>query len=1066
MKKIIRKFWGVGLILVLLSTLFIAAAPVSSGLFDPLTWEPHIDAPSAATWGLAPGTDILDFAASADGMVIYALAKTATTTYLLQTTSGAGGPGWTNISSRLPAVVTNYNLNYVALAPDDPNTIVVGASANGTATAGLAISVNGGATFTSMNFESVVTSAVATLQGVSVSPMVTGGFRYIAAFGAITGTNDSSFLYYYNYGAGVGTWRDAVSYTAVWSGFSGFGASADSFMAVQFSPNFPSDQMAVAVDADTGNATVGGALRLHILSFNTHKWDASVPASGYPATVTSSAVGTAFTVNKASLALLPDYDGGDESLRIAFVGADITSPAATEAGGVWRCYDYAITGRLLGSITTGIGINSVAFDGTNLAAGSYATNNVYRSADPLVSSPTVLGARNLKKIGSPSLGVADQVIVKFAGATLLGSKRGDASALSKSLDYGNVWNDFTLIDSGSDIGGWLGIPAPAPWLGTPSVQSFIPAGTISDIYYTATGDPWYLAAYDGTTTSVYRMSMFAFTRVLSIAGTSDFILRGLPSDPGVVYAAIKGGTDLYYTADGGTTRWYKRVTPQAVADLAVETKEIIYIGQSGSINVYKSSNSGFTWNTGANCKMSNNIYSLLSVGENKLLVGGVSGGVAYSTDGAATFTTTFPAGGTNLQIAASGLGVGDYIFVASTGSNDVLRYKIGTDITFASMYMPAATSNEKTTGIVLQGGVLYALSANATSSFLNRTLAPTIAGTHTAVWWGTRFPTGATGTGAAYNLTPSALKANAGPPGSIMLHAVNSAYPSTSWFQDNVYSSGPKITGPADKSMVEINTMSGNSYMVNVTFSRLSLSTNYTVLLSLDKTFTSVVGAYSPATGTGALDNLSVIIPATGLQPGTTYYWAVYSIAPLTSALSEVRSFTVKPGAAAVPIIGAPANGGTIDTTKPAFSWSPVSGVTMYQFQISEGTAFAAPIYDSQVANAGVQLPLTVTLEQGKTYFWRVRGLLPIAGDWSTIANFTVALPPAPAPAPTPPVVVQQMPAPVINIPASPPATQITIPPAPAEKVINPTYIWAIIIIGAVLVIAVIVLIVRTRRTV
>jgi hypothetical protein len=52
--------------------------------------------------------------------------------------------------------------------------------------------------------------------------------------------------------------------------------------------------------------------------------------------------------------------------------------------------------------------------------------------------------------------------------------------------------------------------------------------------------------------------------------------------------------------------------------------------------------------------------------------------------------------------------------------------------------------------------------------------------------------------------------------------------------------------------------------------------------------------------------------------------------------------------------------------------------------------------------------------------------------------------------APTPPVVVEQQPAPVINIP-------------PAEK-ITPTGIYAIIGIGAALAVVVIVLIVRTRR--
>ncbi len=44
MKKIIKKFWGVGLVLMLLSTLFIMAAPVSAA--DPLMWNYNLIPPA------------------------------------------------------------------------------------------------------------------------------------------------------------------------------------------------------------------------------------------------------------------------------------------------------------------------------------------------------------------------------------------------------------------------------------------------------------------------------------------------------------------------------------------------------------------------------------------------------------------------------------------------------------------------------------------------------------------------------------------------------------------------------------------------------------------------------------------------------------------------------------------------------------------------------------------------------------------------------------------------------------------------------------------------------------
>jgi hypothetical protein len=1073
MKRIITKFWGVGLILMLLSTLFMAATPVSAA--DALMWNYKFDTPGGGSWGLAPGTDIRDFAVSADGMTIYASANTTSANYLLQTTSGAAA-GWSDITSRLPTAgvtpgVTEFfdidSVDYVALAPDDPNVVVVvDSTANATDHAAVAVSTNGGSTFSTMGF---VGTDYTVFSGVSVSPIVTGGYRYIAVFGRDTNTK-LPVLWYYNYGAGVGGWQEAVYYFGTGTPVTGVymspvpatqyttGTQAD-IVAMQFSPNFPSDQMAVALSAERSDDTPGaGEIYLHVMSFNSLKWDDPV-ATGYPVLVTSApAAATVFNVASASLALLPDYDGGDESLRIEFVGASI-NPAA-ELGGIWRLYDTS-AGKIWGGTTpsSGIGINSVAFDGTNLAAGAFASNIVYRAADPLVTSPTFLTSRNLKKIGVDDAFNNDRVIVKFAGATLLGAKQGADSAMSKSLDYGNVWNDFTLIDSGNNPG----------WLGNPAMQVFIAPGTTTDTYMSATGDPWYLAANDGTTTSVYRMSHFAMQKVLSIPGVYSLILRGISSDPGVVYAAAVGGTDLYYTADGGLTRWYKRITPAAVADMAVEDASVVYVGQG--VNVYKSTNNGFTWGTPVNCKFSTGVINtMLSLGANNLLVGGTTGGVGYSTDGGATWTQTLGTamvlggGAGPVALAATGLGPTDYIFAADLGSNTVMRIT-GADMgVFENMNMPAGATGAKNTGMVLQSGVLYVLSSNTTKSFIDRTLAPTFPVTHPDWMWGTRYTAAYNFAPAAANIPPSALRVSSGAPGSIMLYAVDQSWwPVAYYLEDNIALSGPKVTGPADKSTIEMNTMNGNPYNVNLTWSRISKATAYGVMVSLDPTFTSLIGPPYPATS--SMDAVSLIIPNKDLQPGTTYYWVVYATSPLYSAWSEVRSFTVKPGAAAVPNIASPLNGGTIESTKPAFSWSPVSGATMYQFQLSEGTAFAAPVYDTQVANAGVQLPLTVTLEQGKTYFWRVRALQPIQGDWSTIANFTVAEP-APVVVPTPPVVIQQMPAPVINIPAAPPATVVQIPPAPAEKVINPTYIWAIIIIGAVLVIAVIVLIVRTRRSV
>jgi len=105
-----------------------------------------------------------------------------------------------------------------------------------------------------------------------------------------------------------------------------------------------------------------------------------------------------------------------------------------------------------------------------------------------------------------------------------------------------------------------------------------------------------------------------------------------------------------------------------------------------------------------------------------------------------------------------------------------------------------------------------------------------------------------------------------------------------------------------------------------------------------------------------------------------------------------------------------------------------------------------------------VKKPLTHTvwtwdedLQYSTTYYWRVRAVVGTVTSGWTEASFTTMAKPVP---PQPPIVIP---------PANPPPI-INIPPAPAPVYTTPAYLWAVIIIGAILVIAVIVLIVRTRR--
>jgi len=1018
--KTIKKFWGVALVVVLLSSLFVAATPVSAA--EALRWEVKLDAPSPMTLTIAAGTDPVDY--DFNGSVAFACTGAA----LLQ--SANGGATWSPATAKAQAALPGMTFHHVAIAPDDANIIV---AANNTAF--IVISENGGATWTNMGIPNNVgaNATLAVLNDVKISPTVSGGIRYVVAYG-VTNTGTAG-IYYYNYGAGVGAWKEAIQDFNRTVGTPPVIGTEDNAVAFEFSPNFSSDLMGLAVTANLPGGA-GDTLKLQMLNFNLlGTWNTE---TGYPIPVYTS-LGV-LAVQSASIALGPDYDGSDESMRIAFVGAAITDGgAAAQLGGVWRCIDNTAAVQILGA-TAATPINSVAFDGTNIAAGAYDTNNVYRCDSPLSSSTTFLSARGLKRIGIDDAG-NDLVQVMFRGETLYGAKVGAASAISKSTDYGNVWNDYTLLDSALT--------------------------TINDIYVGPSGDPWYIAATNANSMSVYRMSAFSVTRVLCVAVTApaQFMqFDGIATDGNLLYASdleATGSSAIYYTDNGGLTRWTSRTNLPCVviADVAVENASTVYIGQAASNTVYKSTNKAFSFGPGVDCKMilGNTIYDMKSIAEGQMVIGGTLGGVTYTTDGGATYTNLVGviAGGPNI-VTASGLAAGDYIFAANVANKTVHRCILGPSNPvgeFKDMNAPAQVSGETNGALVYTNGVLYALSSNATGNWLNRTLVPTIpAATHAAVFWSTQFPGNAAGN---MGVLPEGMRASTGSSGNIILYTWDTITQTVYYLDDTVALASPTLQGPADKSLIQIvSPLTAAVSNVNFLWDRLSLSTNYLLQIALDSTFSQIVvnaavGSPAPVVSSIQLGNQFI--------PGNTYYWRVSATTPFTSGWSEVRSFIVQPSAASVPVVSSPAIGSIVTNTQPAFSWSPVAGGTSYKFQLDDNIDFASLVYTVDTPVTGVQLPSATKLTVGKTYFWRVKSLTPVESDWSTVANFIVAEAAQPTSTGVPTITFTQPPA---------TTTVITFPTTEPPDQVSPAYIWAIIIIGAVLVIAVIVLIVRTRRSV
>jgi hypothetical protein len=316
------------------------------------------------------------------------------------------------------------------------------------------------------------------------------------------------------------------------------------------------------------------------------------------------------------------------------------------------------------------------------------------------------------------------------------------------------------------------------------------------------------------------------------------------------------------------------------------------------------------------------------------------------------------------------------------------------------------------------------------------------------------------------SVSPNGLKSSTGSNKlwAVKTNSTNKLYS----FTDTLAGNGPTLLGPADKFSNPVNTVTGKANEVSFSWSRLSTATDYNLYISYDSSFTEMVTTHPKSSSSS-----TVAVPVgpdrsstdqVNWLPGQTYYWRVKVTAPLYSAYSETRAMVIEPGAALVSTILSPANGGTGVSAMPSFSWSPVSGSTAYQFVLADNVAMNSPIVDILIASTGYALESA--LEKSKTYYWKVKAIAPVEGNWSTVSNFTVMG--EAAPPPPPPVTITNVPAPTFTMPPQPaPPPAIVIPPAPTPPApIAPAYIWAIIIIGAVLMIAVVVLIFRTRRQV
>jgi hypothetical protein len=1017
MKKILPKIVSTALVLLLAFTMFGVFMPASEVEAGKSNWS-QINDPnsggSGATFVVAD-SEVIDIEVCDDGTMFAAIRAEAGIPFytpalvagdfaILKSTSG--GATWKPTGFTPVNVAADQIVDIAASQAYSEDTTLWVALANS-----VQRTINGGTTFGAIT---PVLGVGETITSIDVAPDYLGAGLNAVVGTAIAAANARVILYTER----AGGWGQVDA--------AGWGA-AQTAAWVAFSPNYENDGEIVAV-------TTTGVVTTVRASFQERTWDSEVLAS---IPLQQEHTANNIVAVDAALAFPDDYDS--LSNINFFVAIDSGVAAAGSRGDAFR-----IIGQRFGSPTPSIRIDlnahaSKEFDTSTIACsgsgsditvfvGGAASNDVRRTSNPKDSSPSWRGAGK-RATGTVVTGI--QVANDYATSGIVYASTSDGLTAESGIaraEGGSIFNGIACID-------------------TPIVAmlDFAAASTTEFFLVTSDGAAGPESLWRSTNGGKNWQRVHATAQT---AGMTSVVVSPDYANDSTVYAGHIGATQMWKSANGGDTFTGISAREAINAWTVVDSTTLFVAG--ASTEVWKSSNSGLRWSrtqTKPTGTANNIVISPNFNADDSILIGNATNGRVYlSQDGGLNFRKqgdVTPGGSGAAVFAAFDNAYADSGIIFATPANvggldveGVYRWTVGESTAWDQInanLAPAAAAFEAG-GLAVADGVLYASDAIAGRG-MQRSVSPKAP---------LQFAPGAfaaVGGGLLGTATMGDIEVVDG-----LVVSIDTANNRLNGFSDTL-NAATTLTGPKTNAVV-----SGSS--ITLTWGSLPDATQYERELRLDS-------KYTVASGVADLFTTATSDVLTNLTAGFTYYWRVRSTAPVRSPWAK-GSFIVK---LATPGLNSPNPQEVFEVPiRPQFSWTSVGGATAYELQLADNPFFA---------DAWVKKPLTHTvwvwdedLEYSTTYYWRVkavksgRGITPTESNWREGA-FTTMSEAAPT-APTAPEIIVQ-PAPVTTVPAPAPAPPqpITIP-----QPIAPVYLWAIIIIGAVLIIALIVLIVRTRRVV
>jgi len=1094
MKIKISKILGVSLALVMVFSLFSVFAPVKQA--QAVEGEMQWVAQPLPGVGNVNG-NVLDnganaaiatyFAVGPDGLTIYAIDSAVTDNAtpagcLLKSVDG----GQTFSTLPNPGGALGGILSYVAVSPTNPSVVaVVENRALSSLVDQVFVSTNGGTTWTGLSAINIVPppAATARITGVAVSPdradSLLGRDYFVSvadsAAGAVAGVNGLQVI--------------GATPNVAWVSF---GTATWDYATVALSPNYLSDHAVAFIRADVATGT-------QVEVWNNFEPAAAplvYPGFAFPRLLSNAAfeVGAAGTgVTAADIALPSDFDPTTPTgMRFWVSYASGVAEPTAGAGSVYRV-DSAQTADLLSPTgLVGTRIKSIAYSGTvasgtlfagwqtpGTVAGVALTGPVQYTTTPQINLP--LWTPSLKSptgnAGLPVVRVSPNFTTdKKVYAMTVGAE----SAFSISPDAGVSFNQEAIINVGAAVF-------------AAAFDDLIMTGDGTTLFATALDAAGFMSLWKTTTPPIPA----SWSRIWCAAAANRCRIAinkgGWATAPEIyVYNTVVGTPNgLFASYDGGAT-FNVRSTPLAFNNnLGVASSKVIYVASgagaaANATNVYKSTNGGAVWGSPIPANVGR-IVSVVPIG-NDVLVGG-AGLASRSTDGGASYAL-LPLG---LNAAGFYLVIPDstymtskiiYAFGVQVLGTDFGVYRVNAD-TGTLWENILAPTNLGRISAGQSNGVLYAPYQGGVVAGCDRAINP-LDPVGTVVWGTMDQPAGA---------VPTAMNRFAMGANKVYGGEIVAGVPILWAYNDYMATRKTTINSPAGGATISVNPITGTANPLIVSWNAIGTSTglarNYTFLI-YETAQGSGAGVFintNPLAGPWLLgpqltSPRNTIMPYTSLSGGILAPAApdiLYTFVPgvqysvmirandelsgdlIVSQWSDPVTFTIAAASYTVgPTLQAPILGGTDVPVKPGFTWAAITDMVKWEFELSTNPATTARGYfiDALVGLTGANALVTpgwqcdITLDYGTNYFWHVQGINATGGTtpWATGTFTTIAAGVFTCPLDGLTFATQAELA-AHNATAHAPV----IPQTPA-------YIWAVVIIGAILVVVVIALIFTTRR--